>query len=78
MIKRRLLTAGPTALPIAAKVTAIPLSVPRSRKVGEEFVNKIVLQGNANIPAMLLTINNANIAGCCSFSGRITAKGVKR
>lgn len=72
------LTAGPTALPIADNVTAIPFNVPRRRNVGEELVSNIVLQGNAKIPLKLLKNINVNNTARRWSSGMITMKGMRK
>lgn len=69
--------AGPTALPNALKLTAIPFNVPSTRREGALFVSRIVVQGNAKMTAQHLMSMTAKQETCCvRGEGQSTVKGV--
>lgn len=73
-----LLTAGPIPLERAANVTAIPLRVPKSLKLGLEFVSSIVLQGNEKMADTLFVKSKKKSTGCWRARGRRSVNGVRK
>lgn len=64
-VKVRPPSAGPDPLPMAEKLVAKPLSVPRTRRLKAEFVKSIVEHGNAKMTATHLTSMIENMTACC-------------
>lgn len=63
-VKVRPPSAGPEPRPMAEKLVAKPLRVPRTRRLNAEFVKRMVEQGKAKMTATHLTSINTNMTAC--------------